>query len=175
MAPEPIPRTPPAPVHGPPPGWYHDGRALRWWDGAAWGPFAPPTAPPPATTTSYVLPVLAHVGFFIASCILALVLRLTEGTKDDYLRHHSTEALNFQLTFLAAWIGGFVVTVVVAISSTSDDTAGAVMLLFFALMAVLFVAGAVLSVMGAVRAGRGERWRYPVSIRFVRGAAPRGG
>jgi len=25
-----------------PPGWYNDGRALRWWDGIAWGPYAPP-------------------------------------------------------------------------------------------------------------------------------------
>jgi uncharacterized Tic20 family protein len=47
----------------------------------------------------------------LAGVVLALVKRLTEGKKNEYVRHHSTEALNFQLTLLIIWIGGIVATI----------------------------------------------------------------
>ncbi|MEV8338553.1 DUF2510 domain-containing protein [Leucobacter sp. NPDC077196] len=37
----------PEPTTTPPAGWYPDTNSghLRWWDGQAWGPFAPPQQP----------------------------------------------------------------------------------------------------------------------------------
>lgn len=95
--------TPPAPpsyddgVTGglPAAGWYHDGRGLRRWDGRAWGPYAPFPAAPPSTTglDPVVLAALVHRRFF-------------------FVRHHSTEALNANLTVLAAYLGYLVAFVV---------------------------------------------------------------
>jgi uncharacterized Tic20 family protein len=172
------PPPPPLAPGLPPAGWYSDGIALRWWDGNTWGPYAPPAPSSNPFGGGTTLSVLAHASFFFASIILPLILRLTEGKKDDYLRHHSTEALNFQLTFLIAWLSTFVLIVITAIAtaatSSSDDSNGSAwFLLPFAFLPIVFIAGAVFSVLGAVRASQGQWWRYPVSIRFVRGAKER--
>jgi uncharacterized protein len=151
---------------------------MRWWDGTAWGPAAPPwsfgrgEAGDPVQEGS-TLSVLSHVGYFVAGFILPLIFRLTEGRKNEYVRHHSTEALNFQLTWFAGWVTGFVAVFVSLIAFSDGDGNPTVwfFLIWFG-MAALYVTGAVFSVIGAIRAGRGEWWRYPVNIRFVRGARP---
>jgi uncharacterized Tic20 family protein len=179
----PVSSPSPAPIL-PPAGWYHDGTGLRWWDGRAWGPYAPPAerVPRPAdeVEAGRTVSILAHVGFFFLAVILPLIFRLTEGKKNAYVRHHSSEALNFQLTFLLVWIG-LVVTFVIGAAAgwydTTDETfeeaTSAWVALPLALMFAIAIVGMVLSVVGAIRASQGRRWRYPVSIRFVRGAAPR--
>lgn len=167
---------PPQPVL-PPAGWYHDGTTMRWWDGTSWGPVAPAgsfgSAPADPVRDGSTLAVLCHVGQIFAGIVLALVIRLTEGKKNEYVRHHSTEALNFQLTFLIIWIGGIVATIggVVAFAGTADDGDGSPLILlpFLALFGV-FGVGIVFAITGAVRASQGQWWRYPISIRFVRGA-----
>lgn len=67
----------------PPAGWYHDGTTMRWWDGTAWGPVAPPGSfgPQPADPVreGTTMAVLCHVGMFFAAVLLPLVIRLTEG------------------------------------------------------------------------------------------------
>jgi uncharacterized protein len=166
----------------PPPGWYHDGTTMRWWDGTAWGPVAPPVGfgAPPADPVSdgTTLAVLCHVGQIFAGVVLALVIRLTEGTKNEYVRHHSTEALNFQLTFLIVWLGGMLTTfgtIAVGIGFGGDEGDGSAwFLLPFALMFAALGVGIVFAVVDAIRASQGRWWRYPISIRFVRGARPKG-
>lgn len=166
----------------PPAGWYHDGTTMRWWDGTAWGPVAPPgsfgsQATPPADPVreGTTLAVLCHAGQFFAAVVLALVVRLTEGKKNEYVRHHSTEALNFQLTFLIVWIGGIFLTIggMFATVGTGDGDAGAWFLLPMLALFALFGVGMTFAILGAVRASQGRWWRYPVSIRFVRGARPK--
>ena len=162
----------PLPPGLPPAGWYSDGTGLRWWDGATWGPYAPPQ--PGGNSTSSLLPVLSHLGFFVGGFILTLVLRLTEGKKDEYLRHHGTEALNFQITYTILYVLGMVTAFTTAVigssSSDSGDASGWFFFPFFLLFPVLFIPFAVGAVVGAIRAGQGKYWRYPISIRFVRGA-----
>jgi uncharacterized Tic20 family protein len=105
-----------------------------------------------------------------------LVIRLTEGRKNAYVRHHATEALNFQITFMIAWFAGFAVWVGVLWSS---DPAGGnappawVLIVFVTMMGVM-LANFALSILGCVRANQSRWWRYPINIRFVRGARPKG-
>lgn len=60
----------------PQPGWYPDpasGSGLRYWDGSAWGPVAPPPQPPPARRGSGVLPgFLAGISPFVLIILLPL-------------------------------------------------------------------------------------------------------
>jgi uncharacterized Tic20 family protein len=160
-------------------GWYHDGTTLRWWDGTSWGPAAPPgsfgSQPADPIQDGSTLAVLSHVGFVIAAVVLALVVRLTEGNKNEYTRHHSTEALNFQLTFLIIWFVGIFVVFgsALAFGGADGESASPWILLPFLGLFVLFGTGMVLAIVGAVRASRGQWWRYPVGIRFVRGARPK--
>ena len=119
--------------------------------------------------------MLSHVGFFVGGFVLPLIFRLTEGKKNEYVRHHSTEALNFQITFMIGWMVGFAVLVVSSLTTSNIDGGPAPFLMFPLLwMFALFVGGAVLAVVGAIRASRGEWWRYPVNLRLVSGARPPG-
>jgi uncharacterized Tic20 family protein len=91
------------------------------------------------------------------------------------VRHHATEALNFQLTFLIPWLAVVVTTLVLAAQNSEPDgtTTGWIALPILAMFA-LFALAAVWSIMGAVRANQSTWWQYPISIRFVRGAQPVG-
>jgi uncharacterized Tic20 family protein len=160
-------------------GWYHDGAALRWWDGERWGPAAPPShatwQPIDEVESGTTVAVLAHVSLFILAVILPLIFRQTQGKTNRYVRHHATEALNFQLTFFIVWFGGIITVAVIASSSSgaNNGDSGWIVLPFIGLFAV-YVGCAVLAVIGAVRAGQRRWWRYPIRIPFVRGSSPEG-
>ena len=150
----------------PPPGWYVDAAGMqRWWDGAAWGPAAPAQ---PAEAQGRLLSLLCHLSMMMLAIIFPLIIRQTEGNKNAFTRHHATEALNFQLTFLGLWFCGF--AVMAATSVTAPDDPPALFFMIFALMFALFIGAVGLGVLGAVRASQERWWRYPIAIRFVRGS-----
>lgn len=159
-----------APGAMPPAGWYpdpHSGRP-RWWDGSAWGPLAPDAGGvTPGTRTA--LSVVSHLGLFVFAILAPLVIYLTVGKEDEGVRHHSLEALNFQITILALWLVGFAVFamgMVASISTNTAEPAAAMFIVFFALFATHAVA-AIMAIYAAVQAGRERLWRYPISIRLV--------
>ena len=169
----------------PPPGWYPDPYGQpRWWDGTAWGAAAPtgPSGPPGSSpSNTRTLAVLSHLGFLFGGFLLPLVIYLTADRGDRFLRHHASEALNFQLTFMVAWLGGFAVMFGVVFggiglaSGSGDSAGGAVVAIGFVLMWVLLLGAVAVSwgfgILGAMRANQGRWWRYPVCIRLVPGAA----
>jgi uncharacterized Tic20 family protein len=158
----------------PPPGWYSDGTALRWWDGARWGPYAPLQHPAAGygvgAPTTRTWAVLSHLGIFLGGFVLPLVVRLTDGERNEFSRHHATEALNLNITFMIVWVGLYIPGFIVAIV-----THGIGLLLVIPVMLCLFVLGVVWAIQGAIRANRGEWWTYPLIFRFVKGARPRTG
>ena len=109
----------------------------------------------------------------VGGVILPLVIYLTEGRKNPFVRHHSREALNFQLTFLLAWLGGMAVLFglffLTVAASVASDGSFAGFFFPFPLMLVVWAGAMAFSIVGAVRANQRQWWRYPVSIRFVRG------
>jgi uncharacterized Tic20 family protein len=155
----------------PAPGWYPDPQtpgAQRWWDGTAWtAHVAEPRAgvPAPAVSSdSRNWAVAAHLSA-LAAMIVALaflgplVVYLVKKDEDPFVRHHSAEALNFQLSWLLyGLVGGFVLVLLIVLI---------VGLVLIPLAIAAAVAWLVLIVVAAVHAGRGERYRYPLTIRFV--------
>lgn len=154
----------------PPAGWYHDGYGLRWWDGTAWGPYAPQPmyVVAPARTDPRLWATLVHLGFFVGGFVGPLVVRLTEERKDSFVRHHSTEALNGNLTLLAAYVGLYVGGLIL----TAFTHQVWLIIVSLGLVAIVFLTMLVQMILGAVKASRGEWFRYPVNVRFVRGAVP---
>lgn len=153
------------PPSAPGPGWYHDDNGLvRWWNGAAWdvgapAPAAPPMAPPYGYTENRSMAMLAHLGAFIGGFILPLIIMLTTGKTDPFVRYHATESLDFQLTYLTFVLGGMVVSLV---------TFGLGLIIFFPLLLVAVIVHIVFAIQGCMAANRGEWYRYPLCIRFVK-------
>ncbi|MDQ6650729.1 MAG: DUF4870 domain-containing protein [Actinomycetota bacterium] len=97
--------------------------------------------------------MLSHVSFFVIGLIGPLVVMLTKGTESAYVRRQAVEALNFHITVALASIVAFILVFV---------------LIGFLLLPAVLIGGAVLTVMAAIAASRGEDYRYPVSLRLVK-------
>jgi uncharacterized Tic20 family protein len=150
-----------------PPGWYPDHTGYpRWWDGTQWGPYAPP--PPARQDWGQALSVISHLGTVAGGVILPLVIYLTEGRKNAYVRHHAREALNFQLTFLIASLGGMLLFFGSFLLSFASDSSFPGFFFPFPLFWLIWLGAIGLSILGAVRASQHQWWRYPVTIRFVK-------
>jgi len=89
----------------------------------------------------------------LGNIILPLVLMLTVGKDSDFVRRTATEVLNFQITMIIYW---FVAGVL------------AFVLIGYLLMLALLVFQIVVMILGILAASRGEVYRYPLNIRFVR-------
>lgn len=116
---------------------------------------------------SHLAPLLAGIGISILSGIsggllgllvlfiwvIPLVIRENQGRQSAYIRWHSTESLNFQLTLLGAFvISGILIFVLIGIL----------------LMAVVGIFALVVLIIATMKANQGVWYRYPISIRFVK-------
>ena len=91
--------------------------------------------------------------WFALGFIGPLVVMLTGGTTSPYVRRHAVEALNFNLSVLIyAAVSGLLMLLLVGF-------------LLLPLVGLLYL---VATILGALAASRGEQYRYPASIRFVR-------
>jgi len=96
--------------------------------------------------------LLAHLLGLFTGFIGPLVIYLIKRDESAYVRHHSAEALNFQITLAIAGVVSFILMLV---------------LIGFLLMLVVAVTGIVFEILAMIAASRGEWYRYPICIRFV--------
>lgn len=155
----------------PAPGWYPDpggSAAHRYWDGTRWtdalSSAIPPASPHNARDDARNFALAAHLSallsiFFVGfSFIGPLVIYLVK--KDDpFVRGHAAEALNFNLSFLlyavVLGIAGLILLIVL------------VGILVWLLLIPLGILWLVFICVAATNAGRGETYRYPMTIHFV--------
>jgi uncharacterized Tic20 family protein len=116
---------------------------------------------PPARSDGRTMALLAHLGVFVGGFIVPLIVYLTAGKTDPFVRHHASEALNFSLTYTLFVMVGMLI---------SFATLFIAFIVFFPLLMIAGIGHIVLSVMAAVKANNGEWYRYPINIRFVSGA-----
>lgn len=140
------------------PGWYPAQGGQRYWDGQQWTEHAVAGAPSPAN--EYSTAMWAHLSALLISYVACglgfigpLIIMNGQGKQSAYVRHHAVEALNFSLTVLIAYIiSGILMIVIIG----------------FFLLPIIAIGSLVLYIMAAVAANRGEWYRYPVNIRFVK-------
>lgn len=158
---------------GPPPGWYPEGSHLRWWDGAAWGQYAPTPTPRSEEERGKTLAALAHLAPFGGGFVLPLVLYVIETGKGDrnrFICHHACEALNFSITFMIVWLGSFLGMLATVFGVVGFDPDGQPPWWLFLMVPAAFVLMGLymgLALLGMFRANRGDWWRYPMSLRLV--------
>ena len=98
--------------------------------------------------------MLAHLLGALVGFLGPLILWVVKKDEHEFIDDQSKEALNFQLTLLI-WHFGAIVIVVLSCG-----------LIFFAPL-VPVALQLIFGIMGAVSASKGERYRYPMTIRFV--------
>ena len=88
-------------------------------------------------------------GHIVGPLILWLIKREGNPTLDA----HGKEALNFQITSV---IYGIVAAILL------------IVLIGFVLLPLVVIANLVLTIVGAVKASKGELYRYPLTIQFIK-------
>ncbi|HLT95690.1 MAG TPA: DUF4870 domain-containing protein [Acidimicrobiia bacterium] len=113
--------------------------------------------------------VLAHASAFIQfvsipSFFGPLVVWLMKRD-DPEVEPHAREALNFQLSLIIYFAAAVVIGIVLVLS-----IAGIVLIpLLLLLIGVLLVAEIIFAILGTLAASRGELYRYPLSLRLIKG------
>ena len=99
----------------------------------------------------------AHWGALVAAVVALaflgpLVVLLFKGNESAYVRRQAVESLNFQLSVLIYAIVSFALIFVV---------------IGFVLLPLVGLFWLVFTIVGSVKAARGEEYRYPATIRLV--------
>ena len=124
----------------------------------------PPTPPPPvggtATKDERLWGMLAHltalsglIGLPLGNIFGPLIIWLIKKNEMPFVDDQGKEALNFQITIL---IGYVISTILSAI------------LIGFLLFFVVWVVSIIFAIMAGIAANRGERYRYPATLRLIK-------
>ncbi|HEY5221809.1 MAG TPA: DUF4870 domain-containing protein [Microbacteriaceae bacterium] len=107
----------------------------------------------------------------ILAIVSALVIYLVFGKRGMLTKQESKEALNFQITMVAAMIVWAIISAIVtaALLFSLNLALWTTIILILALIGwVLVVLDVVFSIVGAVRVNGGGSYRYPFAIRFIK-------
>jgi uncharacterized Tic20 family protein len=97
--------------------------------------------------------MLCHILAIFTGFLGPLIIWLIKKDDSPYVDRQGKEALNFQLTILIAWVASGLL---------------AMACIGFVLMPVVGIVDLVFCILAAVKSSRGEEYRYPVCIRFVK-------
>lgn len=111
---------------------------------------APSQAPGDTTFAS-----MAHWLSILISFIGPLIIWLTKGEQDKFVKDHAVESLNFNITLVI----GYVALAILAI-----PTVGLTSLL----SPVLWIVGLIFQIQGAMAANKGLPYKYPFALRLVK-------
>ena len=107
--------------------------------------------------------MLCHLGglagfiFPFGNIIAPLVIWLIKKEEHEFVNEQGKEAINFQITLMIAAVVGFILTILIITSCVGIP-----------LLIATGVCNIVFCILGAVKANKGEHYRYPVSIRLIK-------
>jgi uncharacterized Tic20 family protein len=111
-------------------------------------------APQPMTPEDQRLwATLTHIGGIFFNFLVPLVAYLVLRDRGNFIREHTRVALNFHITMGIAYVVAGILTVVLI---------GALLLPVIGILTIVF------GIMAAVAANRGQFYRYPLSIEFIK-------
>lgn len=109
--------------------------------------------------------MISHLSGVILACLgwlPALIVYSARKNHSPFVRHHASEALNFQLTLLIPYIVMTVIYLAMGIYVPTMSWIGSV------LIAAVWGISIIFGILGAFGANKGTAYRYPVAIRMVR-------
>ena len=143
---------PPPPPHVPPPAPPLDGNGGNAGDEKQWAMFAHLSALVGGILTSGWA---GSIGCFIGPLVIWLVKKDTLPFVDD----QGKEALNFNITVGIVFLALLILSIV---------TFGIGLVIAVPLWIIIGIAWLVLTIIAAVKASKGERYRYPFTLRLIK-------
>jgi uncharacterized Tic20 family protein len=96
---------------------------------------------------------LIHIGGIFFYFLPALIGYLVLKDRGPFIREHTRQALNFQLTAVIGYVVAGILTFLII---------GVFLYLAIAVLVIIF------SIMAAVAANRGQAYKYPLTIQFIK-------
>ena len=101
---------------------------------------------------SHLLALVGYVGVPFGNVIAPLIIYLMKKDESPFVADQARESLNFQISVcIYLLISGVLVLILIG----------------FLLLAVVWVAGAILTIIASVKAANGEAYRYPLTLRLI--------
>ncbi len=97
--------------------------------------------------------MLCHLLAIFTGFLGPLIIWLIKKDDTPFVDRHGKEALNFQLTVLIAMFASGLLSFIC---------------IGFLLMSVVWIVDLIFCIIAAVKTSRGEEYRYPVAIRFIK-------
>ncbi|MGW9347905.1 DUF4870 domain-containing protein [Nocardiopsis flavescens] len=154
---------PGAPGGYPPPGGYQDqtgGYQAAGYQQGGYGPQPGGYGPQPGSATGAPpsgderqMALFAHLGGGILGFLVPLIIYLIKRDESPFIRDQSAQALNFQLLILIGYVVSSILSIIVI---------GGI------LGFVCWVASVVFGILGGVAANKGEWYRYPFNVSWVK-------
>ncbi len=117
-------------------------------------PYQQPAAAQPLSPQDEKLwSTLTHIGGILFYFVVPLVTYLVFKDRGPFVREHTRQALNFQLTLLIAYIAGAILTLA---------------FIGFLIWAAAGILSLVFSIIAAIAANKGEMYKYPIAIQFIK-------
>jgi uncharacterized Tic20 family protein len=96
--------------------------------------------------------MLSQLGGIVLGFVAPLIVMLVYGERSPFVRRHSVESLNFQITLVIAYaIAGILIFVIIGL----------------VLLPIIWIGSIILMIMAGLAANRGEDYRYPLTLRLV--------
>ena len=101
---------------------------------------------------SHLSALSGYIGIPFGNIIAPLIIYLMKKDESPFVADQARESLNFQISMsIYAVISGVLVLILIG----------------FLLLAAVWVAGVILTVIASVKAANGEGYRYPLTIRLI--------
>ena len=104
--------------------------------------------------TAMACHLVSFLGYLIPPFDIVAIILIWSSKKDQsaFVREHGTEALNYQISYYIYLLISLILTFV---------------LIGFVMLAALTIFDITVTIIAAIKASNGERYRYPLTIRFV--------
>jgi uncharacterized protein len=119
-------------------------------------PFVAAPAPTSSASDDKTMALLAHLLGIFTGFIGALIIYLVKKDSSAFVERHAREALNFQITVLIASLVAAVLWII---------------LIGIFLSIAIGVVNIVFCILATMAASKGNEYRYPMTLRLVKGPA----
>lgn len=104
--------------------------------------------------------MLAHLLGIVGSFVPALIIWAVFRDRGRFTEQEAKEALNFQITVAIAYIAVTITGTILLLVLIGA--------LILQLIWVIWIVALIFSIMGGIAANKGQAYRYPMTIRFIK-------